>query len=85
LDDNYKTLHKVFVEELSKLNSNWAGCKHFVHGSFIAYPEKYIKNPLVINSFLIGNKYQFQFERKMKLGLMSSRLSGLAHRPQNDG
>jgi len=39
-------------------NSNKAGSKHYVPGSFIAFPEKYLENPLVINSFLIGKDEQ---------------------------
>jgi len=40
------------------LHSNQAGSKHFVPGSFIAFPEKCLENPLVIDSFLIGKDEQ---------------------------
>jgi len=53
------------------------GCKHYVHGSFIAYLEKYVKNPLVINSFLIGNNEQILIQVQEKneapmIGVQSS-------------
>jgi len=62
-NDNTRTnimlLQKVFVEELMKSTSNKAGCKRYVTGSFIAYPETFVENPLVVDSFLINNDKQF--------------------------
>jgi len=66
MNDNLKALHKLFVEELLTSNGNQAGCKHYVHGLFIAYLEKYVKNPLVINSFLIGNNEQILIQVQEK-------------------
>ena len=56
---NYSLLHKIFVEELKKSTNNKAGCKRYVTGSFIAYPEKFVENPLVVDSYLINNDKQF--------------------------
>jgi len=56
---NYSFLQKIFVEELKKSTSNKAGCKRYVTGSFIAYPEKFVENPLVVDSYLINNDKQF--------------------------
>ena len=56
---NYLLLQKIFVEELTKSNSNKAGCKRYVNGSFIAYPETFVQNPLVVDSYLISNDKQF--------------------------
>jgi len=51
-------LKNLFVQKLVHLHSNQAGSKHFVPGSFIAFPEKYLENPLVIDSFLMGKDQQ---------------------------
>jgi len=50
-------LRRIFVEELAISKSFRAGCKRFVPGSFVAYPERYVNNPLVIDSnFIESNK-----------------------------
>jgi len=51
-------LWKCFIKELLKSKSNHAGYKHFVQGLFIAYPEHYLSNVLVIDSSLIKNSKQ---------------------------
>jgi len=56
---NYLLLQKIFVDELTKSKSNKAGCKRYVTGSFIAYPETFVQNPLVVDSYLISNDKQF--------------------------
>jgi len=57
-EENNELLRKVFVQELSKSISNKAGCKRYVPGSFIAYPEKFMPNPVVVDSYLINNNQQ---------------------------
>jgi len=42
----YEYLKDLFLTKLLQSKSNQAGCKHFVSGLFIAYPEKYMVNPL---------------------------------------
>jgi len=44
---------------LIKSKSNCAGCKRYVAGSFIAFPKKFVENPLVIGSFLLESNQQF--------------------------
>jgi len=62
--DNYTQQHnnillqKHFIEELLESKSNHAGCKCYIQGSFIAYPERYLSNVLVVNSSLIENNKQ---------------------------
>ena len=51
-------LRRIFVEELAVLKSFRAGCKRFVPGSFIACPEKYVDNPLVVDSSFIEKDKQ---------------------------
>jgi len=51
-------LQKHFIEELLESKSNCAGCKHFIQGLFIVYPEHYLSNVLVIESSLIENSKQ---------------------------
>jgi len=53
VENNNKVLRKVFVEELFRLQSNHTGCRRYIPGSFIAYPERYVNNPLVVDSSLI--------------------------------
>jgi len=38
--------------------SNHAGCKRYVSGSFIAFPEMFLDNPLVTDSSLIEQNQQ---------------------------
>jgi len=47
-------LRNNFVQELLESDSNKAGCKQFVTGTFIAYPERYVTNALVIDTSLIS-------------------------------
>jgi len=61
-----KWLRNLFVKKLLESPSNQAGSKHYVSGSFIAYPEKYLENPLVIDSFLIKNNQQILTQVKEK-------------------
>jgi len=51
-------LQEYFVKGLIKSTSNHAGCKRYVSGSSIAFPETFVENPLVIDSFLIDNNQQ---------------------------
>ena len=64
--ENNVLYRKLFVEELLQSKSNRAGCKRFVSGSFIAYPEKSVKNPLVIDSFLLDNHQQIVIQVREK-------------------
>jgi len=34
------------------------GCRRYIPGSFIAYPERYVNNPLVVDSSLIQQNKQ---------------------------
>jgi len=43
---------------LLESKSNCAGCKCYIQGSFIAYPERYLSNVLVVDSSLIENNKQ---------------------------
>jgi len=54
----YVCLKKWFVSNLVKSKSNRAGKKRYVAGSFIAFPEKFVENPLVIDSQFIENNQQ---------------------------
>jgi len=56
-----------FITELLISKSNWAGCKHYVSGSFIAYPEKY----LVIHwlSIVFWSKTTNKFDTGMRKNL----------------
>ena len=45
----------LFIQKLVHSNSNKAGSKCYIPGSFIAFP---LENPLVIDSFLIGKDEQ---------------------------
>jgi len=56
--DNNESLCQRFVEELHKSTNNLAGCKRYVNGSFIAFPEMFLDNPLVIDSLLIEYNQQ---------------------------
>jgi len=73
--DNYMQQHnnmllqKHLIEELLESKSNHAGCKHFVWGSFIAYPDHYLSNVLVIDSSLIQNSKQVSINVKDKSNL----------------
>jgi len=40
------------------LTNNHAGCKRYVSGSFIAFPEIFLDKPLVIDSSLIEHNQQ---------------------------
>jgi len=51
-------LRTIFIEELAISKSYRAGCKRFVPGSFVAYPEKYVDNPLVVDSSFIEKDKQ---------------------------
>jgi len=55
---NNVLLQKRFIEELLESNSNQAGCKCYIKGSFIAYPEHYLSNALVVDSCLIESNKQ---------------------------
>ena len=54
----YCCLKERFVRNLVKSKSNRAGKKRYVDGSFIAFPEKFVENPLVIDSCFIENNQQ---------------------------
>jgi len=54
----YVCLKERFVSNLVKSKSNRAGKKRYVAGSFIAFPEKFVENPLVIDSHFIENNQQ---------------------------
>jgi len=54
----YGMLQSLFVQESQKSTSNKAGCKRYIPGSFIAFPEKVVENPLVIDSCLIDERSQ---------------------------
>jgi len=56
--DNNESLRYRFVEELRKSTNNCAGCKRYINGSFIAFPEMFLLNPLVIDSSLIERNQQ---------------------------
>jgi len=60
LQDNSSFWITLFCTQrlLAKSNSNCAGCKHYVPGSFIAFPEQFMDNPLVIDSYLINSNQQ---------------------------
>jgi len=58
VEKNNKVLRKVFVEELFRSRSNRTGCRRYVPKSFIAYPETYVHNPLVVDSSLIQQNKQ---------------------------
>ena len=51
-------LRRIFVEEFAVSKSYRAGCKRFVPGSFVACPEKYADNPLVVDSSFIEKDKQ---------------------------
>jgi len=55
---NYALLWNHFIQELLKSDSNIAGCKWFITGTFIAYPERYVANALVIDTSLISTNSQ---------------------------
>jgi len=57
-NDNNECLRQHFVDELHKSTNNRAGCKRYVNGSFIAFPEMFLDNPLVIDSSLIEHNQQ---------------------------
>jgi len=59
-----KQLKNLFVKKLLQSNSNQAGSKCFVSRSFIAYPEKYLESPLVIDGLLINNNQQILIQVK---------------------
>ena len=75
--DNNKSLRLHFVKELHKSTNNRAGCKRYVNGSFIAFPEMFLENPLVIDSSLIDQNQQVVLQIREKndsavIGLQSS-------------
>jgi len=57
-EHNYVLLWNNFVQELLESDSNKAGCKRFITGTFIAYPERYVTNALVISMSLISTDSQ---------------------------
>jgi len=75
--DNNKSLRLRFVKELRKSTNNHAGCKRYVNGSFIAFPEMFLENLLVIDSSLIDHNQQVVLQIREKndsavIGLQSS-------------
>jgi len=57
-NDSNECLQQCFIEELSKSTNNCSGCKRYVSGSFIAFPEMFLDNPLVTDSSLIEQNQQ---------------------------
>jgi len=55
---NYAMLQSLYMQELQISDSNKAGCKRYIPGSFIAFPEKILDNPLVIDTCLIDERSQ---------------------------
>jgi len=75
--ERFGILQKYFHQELAKSNSDCAGSKHYVPGSFIAFPEQFLENPLVIDSYIINNNQQILIQVQEKsdlpiIGLQSS-------------
>jgi len=51
-------LQEIFGQSLSTAKSNHTLCQRYVPGSFIAYPENCVENPIIVDSSLLQSNEQ---------------------------